>query len=120
MVTNSVATFHSQAEQPVPHVEAKEISGLHHMLKANQDTSWQVRQNNGLMGHRIVMRKKRNYHKCPECRCKHNDGLFPKRKGEPNMTCDKCFAKITLSVLSYVWFLGPRADGWDYELLYTE
>ena len=117
MVTNSVATFHSQAEQPVPHVEAKEISGLHHMLKANQDTSWQVRQNNGLMGHRIVMRKKRNYHKCPVCRCKHIDycdfrGLFPKRKGEPNMTCDKCFDK-SIAEASKKWFIGPYA----YELV---
>jgi len=120
VVTNSVTTFHSQAEQPVPHVEAKGISGLQNMLKTNQDMSWQVQQNNGLMGPRIDMRKKRNYHKCPECRCKHNDGIFPKRKGEPNMTCDKCFSTITLSVLSYVWFLGPRADGWNYQLFDNE
>ena len=69
-----------------------------------------VNLKHGLMGHRIVMRKKRNYHKCPECRCKHNDGLFPKRKGEPNMTCDKCFDKA-LSVASNIWFLGPVAYG---------
>lgn len=76
-----------------------------------------VNLKHGLMGHRIVMRKKRNYHKCPVCRCKHIDycdfrGLFPKRKGESNMTCDKCFDK-SIAEASKKWFIGPYA----YELV---